>query len=310
MALPTLVCGCGSRAAASAAARPRRDSYRPAQAPDATPVVQQSSLSLCVDSPQCAASSARVPLIRCEPLPHRTPFGLRPVSEFSYGGEARPLYDPDASGGGGDRPPLAAPQRVRRPARALVPHLRHAAAGTRSSATRARTRCSRSRARSTRARAARSPADVDRLRGQRASRCGRATRSPRPSTAAACAPSRAPSSTTGRAASTACRATARTASCTVDGEVDVRACECAARDGQTVVRQNAWPSVDRDALNVFDKMHRRCRSASTTRRWRKPEVRVAGGREDDPQGGRARLRATRRTARATSSAPTGTPTCS
>jgi sarcosine oxidase subunit alpha len=43
---------------------------------------------------------------------------------------------------------------------------------------------------------------------------------------------------------------------TVDGEVDVRACECAARDGQTVVRQNAWPSVDRDALNVFDKMHR------------------------------------------------------
>ena len=42
---------------------------------------------------------------------------------------------------------------------------------------------------------------------------------------------------------------------TVDGEVDVRACECRARDGQTVVRQNAWPSVDRDALNVFDKLH-------------------------------------------------------
>ncbi len=32
---------------------------------------------------------------------------------------------------------------------------------------------------------------------------------------------------------------------TVDGEVNVRACECAAKDGQTVSRQNAWPSVDR-----------------------------------------------------------------
>ena len=42
---------------------------------------------------------------------------------------------------------------------------------------------------------------------------------------------------------------------TVDGEVNVRACQCAAKDGQVVSRQNAWPSVDRDALNVIDKMH-------------------------------------------------------
>ena len=77
-------------------ARPR-GSYRPPQAPDATPVVQQSSLSLCVDSPQCTASSARVPLILVSHFHIRTPFGLRPVSEFSYGGEARPLYDPNAS---------------------------------------------------------------------------------------------------------------------------------------------------------------------------------------------------------------------
>ncbi len=42
---------------------------------------------------------------------------------------------------------------------------------------------------------------------------------------------------------------------TVDGEVNVRACECAAKDGQTVSRQNAWPSVDRDALNVIDNFH-------------------------------------------------------
>ena len=42
---------------------------------------------------------------------------------------------------------------------------------------------------------------------------------------------------------------------TVDGEVNVRACQCAAKDGMTVTRQNAWPSVDRDALNIIDKMH-------------------------------------------------------
>jgi sarcosine oxidase subunit alpha len=42
---------------------------------------------------------------------------------------------------------------------------------------------------------------------------------------------------------------------TVDGEVDVRACECRAKAGQKVQRQNAWPSVDRDALAVIDRMH-------------------------------------------------------
>jgi sarcosine oxidase, subunit alpha len=42
---------------------------------------------------------------------------------------------------------------------------------------------------------------------------------------------------------------------TVDGEVNVRACECQAKAGQSVKRQNAWPSVDRDALAVIDKMH-------------------------------------------------------
>jgi sarcosine oxidase subunit alpha len=42
---------------------------------------------------------------------------------------------------------------------------------------------------------------------------------------------------------------------TVDGEVNVRACQCAAKDGMSVQRQNAWPSVDRDAMNVIDKMH-------------------------------------------------------
>src|SRR3954454_8407448 len=42
---------------------------------------------------------------------------------------------------------------------------------------------------------------------------------------------------------------------TVDGEVNVRACECRAQAGQKVRRQNAWPSADRDALAVIDKMH-------------------------------------------------------
>jgi sarcosine oxidase, subunit alpha len=43
---------------------------------------------------------------------------------------------------------------------------------------------------------------------------------------------------------------------TVDGEVDIRACECAARAGQTIVRQNAWPNADRDALVVTDYLHK------------------------------------------------------
>ena len=42
---------------------------------------------------------------------------------------------------------------------------------------------------------------------------------------------------------------------TVDGEVNIRACMCEAKDGMKVSRQNAWPSVDRDALNVIDKGH-------------------------------------------------------
>ncbi|MDQ6884317.1 MAG: 2Fe-2S iron-sulfur cluster-binding protein [Candidatus Dormibacteraeota bacterium] len=39
---------------------------------------------------------------------------------------------------------------------------------------------------------------------------------------------------------------------TVDGVPNVRACLEPARDGMTVRRQNAWPSVDRDLLGVFD----------------------------------------------------------
>ncbi len=42
---------------------------------------------------------------------------------------------------------------------------------------------------------------------------------------------------------------------TVDGEVNVRSCECRAKPGQKVARQNAWPSVDRDALAIIDRMH-------------------------------------------------------
>src|SRR4029079_17385696 len=42
---------------------------------------------------------------------------------------------------------------------------------------------------------------------------------------------------------------------TVEGAVNVRACECRAQAGQKVTRQNAWPSADRDALAIIDKMH-------------------------------------------------------
>ena len=126
------------------------------------------------------------------------------------------------------------------------------------------------------------------------------------------APSPAPSSTTARAACTASRATARTAWCTVDGEVDVRACECRASDGQKVdapERVAVAPTATRSPSSTRIATGR-CPSASTTRRWHQAEVRVADGRADDPQGGGPRRRGPGATRRATWSAPTGTPTCS
>ena len=38
----------------------------------------------------------------------------------------------------------------------------------------------------------------------------------------------------------------------VDGIPNVRACVEPVRDGTQVSSQNAWPSIDRDVLNVFD----------------------------------------------------------
>jgi sarcosine oxidase subunit alpha len=42
----------------------------------------------------------------------------------------------------------------------------------------------------------------------------------------------------------------------VDGRPNVRTCIEPARDGQVVTHQNAWPSLDYDALRVFDKLDR------------------------------------------------------
>jgi sarcosine oxidase, subunit alpha len=43
---------------------------------------------------------------------------------------------------------------------------------------------------------------------------------------------------------------------TVDGESSVRSCTTQAQPGQRVSRQGSWPSVDRDALAVVDRVHR------------------------------------------------------
>src|SRR5262252_9466126 len=40
----------------------------------------------------------------------------------------------------------------------------------------------------------------------------------------------------------------------VDGRPNVRTCIEPACDGQTVTHQNAWPSLEFDALRVFDKL--------------------------------------------------------
>ena len=42
----------------------------------------------------------------------------------------------------------------------------------------------------------------------------------------------------------------------VDGCPNVRVCTERARDGQQVRSQNAWPSLEHDALSVFDKLDR------------------------------------------------------
>ncbi|MDX6629774.1 MAG: sarcosine oxidase, subunit alpha, partial [Gaiellales bacterium] len=42
----------------------------------------------------------------------------------------------------------------------------------------------------------------------------------------------------------------------VDGDPGVRACVTAAEAGQRVRRETGWPSADRDALGVLDRMHR------------------------------------------------------
>jgi sarcosine oxidase subunit alpha len=39
---------------------------------------------------------------------------------------------------------------------------------------------------------------------------------------------------------------------TVDGVPNVRACLTPVRDGMSVRRQNAWPSVDHDLLSIFN----------------------------------------------------------
>jgi sarcosine oxidase, subunit alpha len=43
---------------------------------------------------------------------------------------------------------------------------------------------------------------------------------------------------------------------TVDGDPGVRACMCAARDGQRVARESGWPSTERDLLHITDRLHR------------------------------------------------------
>ena len=44
--------------------------------------------------------------------------------------------------------------------------------------------------------------------------------------------------------------------CTVDGVPNVRICTQAAKAGMVVKSQNAWPSLKRDVLGIFDKLHR------------------------------------------------------
>jgi sarcosine oxidase subunit alpha len=56
----------------------------------------------------------------------------------------------------------------------------------------------------------------------------------------------------------------------VDGRPNVRTCVEPVRDGQIVRHQNAWPSLDWDVLNVFDKLHRFLPVGFYYKRFHKP----------------------------------------
>ena len=89
---------------------------------------------------------------------------------------------------------------------------------------------------------------------------------------------------------------------TVDGEVNVRACECRASVGQKVTRQNAWPSADRDALAVIDRFHWALPVGFYYKAGIKPKFAWPHDRADDPQDGGSRRRRLGATRRATWSA--------
>ncbi|HEV3119200.1 MAG TPA: 2Fe-2S iron-sulfur cluster-binding protein, partial [Gemmataceae bacterium] len=56
----------------------------------------------------------------------------------------------------------------------------------------------------------------------------------------------------------------------VDGRPNVRTCTEPVRDGQVVLHQNAWPSLDWDVLNIFDKLHRFLAVGFYYKRFHKP----------------------------------------
>src|SRR5439155_16242422 len=56
----------------------------------------------------------------------------------------------------------------------------------------------------------------------------------------------------------------------VDGRPNVRTCIELVRQGQVVRHQNAWPSLDWDVLNIFDKLHRLLPVGFYYKRFHKP----------------------------------------
>src|SRR5262249_3567917 len=56
----------------------------------------------------------------------------------------------------------------------------------------------------------------------------------------------------------------------VDGKPNVRTCIEPARQGQVVCHQNAWPSLNFDVLNIFDKLHRFLPVGFYYKRFHKP----------------------------------------
>ena len=73
---------------------------------------------------------------------------------------------------------------------------------------------------------------------------------------------------------------------TVDGVPGVRSCVTPALEGMRLRREHGWPSVERDALSILDRLHVLLPVGFYYKTFIHPRWLLGGGRSDHPAGGR------------------------